>query len=82
VIAARPGLGTINHTLLTLEAARSAGLDVRGVVMTPWSDDALAESNRRTVELIGKVAVPRLPPVTRSGLAEAGAMLPLDAWLF
>ena len=27
VVAARPGLGTINHTLLTLEAARAAGLD-------------------------------------------------------
>ena len=26
VVAARPGLGTINHTLLTLEAARAAGL--------------------------------------------------------
>ena len=28
VIAASPGLGTINHTLLTIEAARSAGLEV------------------------------------------------------
>ena len=81
VVAARPGLGTINHTLLTIEAARSAGLDVRGVVMTPWSDDAMAESNRRTVELIGKVAVTRLRPVTRDQLAEAGASLPLDDWV-
>src|SRR5262249_10647219 len=36
VVAARPGLGTINHTLLTLEAARAAGLTVRAVVITPW----------------------------------------------
>ena len=28
VIAARPGLGTINHTLLTVEAARAGGLTV------------------------------------------------------
>ncbi|MGB2711477.1 MAG: dethiobiotin synthase, partial [Conexibacter sp.] len=35
-IAARPGLGTINHTLLTLEAARSAGLTVAAVVLAPW----------------------------------------------
>ena len=28
VVAARPGLGTISHTLLTLEAARAAGLTV------------------------------------------------------
>jgi dethiobiotin synthetase len=36
VIAASPGLGTINHTLLTVEVARAAGLDVRAVVLTPW----------------------------------------------
>src|SRR5947208_11832154 len=36
VIAARPGLGTINHTLLTLESARCASLPVAAVVMTPW----------------------------------------------
>ena len=37
-IAASPGLGTINHTLLTIEAARSAGLEVAMVVLTPWPD--------------------------------------------
>ena len=36
VVAARPGLGTINHSLLTVESARAAGLDVRAVVLTPW----------------------------------------------
>lgn len=36
VVAAPPGLGTINHTLLTLAAAREAGLTVLGVVLTPW----------------------------------------------
>jgi dethiobiotin synthetase len=83
VIAARPALGSINHTLLTLEAARTAGLDVRAVVMTPWpgSDDAVAESNRKTVELIGNIAVTCLPPIGRDELAEAGSRLPLDDWL-
>ncbi len=33
VIVASGGLGTINHTLLTIHAARSAGLDVAGVVI-------------------------------------------------
>lgn len=36
VVAASPGLGTINHTMLTLEAARHRGLEVAGVVLTPW----------------------------------------------
>jgi dethiobiotin synthetase len=81
VIAARPALGSINHTLLTLEAARTAGLDVRGVVMTPWEGGGVPDSNRTTVELIGNVAVTGLPPVTREGLPQAGAQLPLDDWL-
>ena len=39
VIVARPDLGTINHTLLTLHAARSAGLTVAGVVINRWPAD-------------------------------------------
>ena len=33
VVASRTALGTINHTLLTVNALRDAGADVRGVVM-------------------------------------------------
>ncbi|MCU0258321.1 MAG: dethiobiotin synthase, partial [Solirubrobacteraceae bacterium] len=38
IVAARPGLGTINHTLLTIESARAAGLRVLGVVLTEVAD--------------------------------------------
>src|SRR5829696_4629839 len=55
VIAASPGLGTINHTLLSIEAARGAGLDVAMVVLTPWprTPGAVEESNRKTIAAIG-----------------------------
>src|SRR5262249_45790254 len=33
VVVGRAGLGTINHTLLTLAACRTLGLDVAGVVL-------------------------------------------------
>ena len=33
LVVARAGLGTINHTLLTVEAARHRGLQVAGVVL-------------------------------------------------
>ena len=46
VVAARTGLGTINHTLLTVEAARAVSLEVRGVVMTPWPDEPSRSSAR------------------------------------
>jgi dethiobiotin synthetase len=85
VIAARPGLGTINHALLTLEAARAAGLRVAGVVLTPWSSPgALEESNRATIATLGAVEVATLSALsdaTPTGLAAAGASLPLDDWL-
>jgi dethiobiotin synthetase len=86
VIAARPGLGTINHTLLTLEAARNAGLRVAGVVLTPWprAPDVVARSNRDTIERIGGVRVsvlPELPGPDPARLAAVGEQLPLDEWL-
>ena len=83
VVAARTGLGTINHTLLTVEAARTAGLKVAGVVMTPWPEEPadIERSNRETVERLSGVAVSGLPPTDRERLAEAGASLPLEDWL-
>jgi dethiobiotin synthetase len=36
VVVSRPGLGTLNHTALTLEAARSRGLPVDGLVISGW----------------------------------------------
>jgi dethiobiotin synthetase len=40
VVVARPGLGTLNHTLLTLEAARARGLAVLGIVLSGWREPA------------------------------------------
>jgi dethiobiotin synthetase len=83
VIAARTGLGTINHTLLTIEAARTAGLRVAGVVMTPWpaAPAPIELSNRDAVERLGGVSVTGLPPTHATALAQAGGGLPLDEWL-
>jgi len=86
VVVARPGLGTINHTLLTLEAARSAALRVAGVVLNPWpaAPDAIEHSNRETIERLGGVRVSGLPELEApdpDALAAAGAGLPLQDWL-
>jgi dethiobiotin synthetase len=63
VIAASPGLGTINHTLLTIEAARAVGLEVSLVVLTPWPNaaSAIERSNRAAIERLGAVRVESLP---------------------
>ena len=85
LVAARPGLGTISHTLLTLEAARTGGLRVAAVVMTPWpaAPSRMEISNRATIERISGVPVLTLPFVSapdRDLLASAAASLPLDRW--
>ena len=59
VVAAGPGLGTINHTLLTIESARAAGLEIAAVVLTPWPEEPteVETSNRETSAELGGVEV-------------------------
>lgn len=86
VVAARAGLGTINHVLLTLEAARAAGLQVRGVVLTPWpmAPSPMERSNHETIARLGEVDVHVLQALQgpdHEALARAGATLPWRAWI-
>lgn len=86
LVAASPGLGTINHTLLTLRVARAAGLEVRAVILTPWpaQPSELELSNRATIARLGQVQVEGLDAVAgpdRELLAQAGARLPWRSWL-
>jgi dethiobiotin synthetase len=83
VVAARTGLGTINHTLLTVESARAAGLTVAAVVMTPWpaAPEAIELSNRATIERLAGVPVAGLSHTAPDSLAEAGSQLPIADWL-
>ena len=63
VVVAPPGLGTINHTLLTLEAARAVGLEPAAVVLTPWPSEPerLHFSNLESIAALGRVEVRTLP---------------------
>lgn len=65
VIAASPGLGTINHTLLTIEAAWTADLEVRAVVLTPWPKrpTRVHRSNLETIAELGGAEVLTLPRI-------------------
>ena len=59
LVAARAGLGTINHTLLTVRELQRAGLDVFGVVLIARqpSDQDIAYSNASAIERHGGVRV-------------------------
>lgn len=76
VVVARSTLGTINHTLLTLEALRARGLPVVGVVMS----GPPSAPNREAIERHGGVQVlaefPGLDEVTPAEVSRLAALLP------
>ena len=59
IVVARAGLGTINHSLLTVREARHSGLDVAGVVLNSptAASDASVETNASVIERLGEVPV-------------------------
>ncbi len=60
IIVSKPGLGTINHTLLTIEAARSRGVNLHGVIINNAADkgkDLSENSNPEIIERIGRVPI-------------------------
>ncbi len=54
IVVARNGLGTINHTLLTLEVAAHRGLPVRAVVLSDVSGQGSDQSKRSNAQEIAK----------------------------
>jgi dethiobiotin synthetase len=68
IVVARPALGTINHTLLTLHALRQVGVPVAGVVINryPAENTTVAEeTNPRAIEKWGRVKVLCIVPEER-----------------
>ena len=65
LVVARSGLGTLNHTLLTLEALRNREIPLLGVVFSDSKDredERLVQDNMQIIEEIGMVRVfGRLP---------------------
>jgi dethiobiotin synthetase len=60
LIVARPGLGTINHTLLTVEAVRLRNLRIAGVVFNqtrPDETDASTDTNPGEIERIAGIRI-------------------------
>lgn len=88
LIVARPGLGTLNHTLLSLQCARRMGLRVLGVVLNQTQappKDALARLAQETNPLILKrlARVPVLGPVPFLGRGVYGprSVVALADWV-
>jgi dethiobiotin synthetase len=79
VVVARPGLGTINHTVLTVDRLRAAGVPVAGVVINrypPETAGVAEETSPRWIERLGKTQILCLVPNCPRGI---GPPVPPDA---
>lgn len=84
VVVARSGLGTINHTALTVEALATRGIECRGVILNAAEGDTeqAAADNAKAIERLVDVPVlaclPHLPSVSQAERASIFAGLLID----
>ncbi len=57
IIVARAGLGTINHTFLTIEYARKSGIEIIGVIINNYMGGIAEETNPGVIEELTGVPV-------------------------
>lgn len=87
LLAARPGLGTINHTLLSIDQLRRRNIDLLGVVFVEAcdmeTDPVMVKENTEAIETFGAVRVGGLIPWLHDFAAPpAHAYGPLENLLF
>ena len=75
IVVTRPNLGTINHTLLTVEYARQRGLQVVGIIINGWNEDKvgiLEKSNEDYMARLTQVPIlgkfPHSPQISHGNI--------------
>ncbi|MDS0474784.1 dethiobiotin synthase [Natrinema sp. 1APR25-10V2] len=64
VVVTRSGLGTLNHTALSIDALEARGIDVCGIVVNEYAGDTVAErTNPDELERMTGYAVETVPPL-------------------
>jgi len=77
IIVSKPGLGTLNHTLLSVESALKRGLEVAGVIINFSTPPERSIAEKTNVELLGRIlpvplmgTFPYLSKLSRKSLRE------------
>lgn len=73
IVVASTRLGTINHTLLTIEALRNRGISILGIIMSGETN----EENSKAIEFYGNVEILAEIPLLRTITKEALEQIPL-----
>jgi len=77
IIVARLGLGTINHTLLTINQARAKGLSIKGVIFNDIQGGKAGVAEKTNPDTIGRLSgvpvlgiIPHFEKISRSSILE------------
>lgn len=62
VLVARAGLGTINHTLLTVDYLKNKGITIRGIIINGYEDNMLCNDNIRMIEKMTYIPILGIMP--------------------
>ncbi|MFD1562068.1 dethiobiotin synthase [Haloarchaeobius amylolyticus] len=75
VVVTRSGLGTLNHTALSIDALEARGIDIVGIVCNEYADETVAErTNPAELERMTGYAVETVPPLTDDDTVDPSAM--------
>lgn len=79
IIVARPGLGTINHTLLTVNACHARNLEISGIVINRYQPETATlaeETNPRVIARIAQTSILTITPYDKVTNVEKGRLGP------
>jgi dethiobiotin synthetase len=77
LVVARPTLGTINHSLLTIRAVRDAGLPLAGVIINGYNAldaDIAEETAPEVIAQIGQTTILAIVPYDEGASVEEGRL--------
>lgn len=57
IIVARAGLGTINHTVLTIRYIQELGIKIKGIIINNYKEKLLCDDNIRIIERFTKIPI-------------------------
>jgi dethiobiotin synthetase len=57
IIVARAGVGTINHTVLTVKYIEALGINIKGIIINNYVENVLCKDNIKIIEKLTKVPV-------------------------
>ncbi|MCB2292834.1 dethiobiotin synthase [Clostridium algoriphilum] len=57
IIVARAGVGTINHTVLTVKYIESLGINIKGIIINNYSESIICDDNIQMIEKLTKVPI-------------------------